>query len=93
MSSLPAKKVIASLLKKGFIASDSHHHYFEFWYNGQLVSRTYTSHSGGDIDDYLISAMRKQCCMDKAFFMEFVKCTKSEEDYIKVLADQKLIIL
>ena len=31
--------------------------------------------------------------MDKTFFIDFVKCTKSEEDYIKVLIDQKLIIL
>jgi len=91
MPSFKAKKVIASLLKKGFTQDDSHHHYYEFWHNGQLVSRTYTSHSGEDINDYLVSAMRKQCYMNKAFFIEFVKCTKSKEDYIKLLLDEKLI--
>jgi hypothetical protein len=91
MPSFKAKKVNGSFLKKGFRKDDSHHHYFEFWYNGKLVARTYTSHNNEDINDYLISAMRKQCNMDKSFFMEFVKCTKSKEDYIKLLIDQGLI--
>jgi len=30
--------------------------------------------------------------MDKDFFIEFVKCTKSKEDYIKILVDQNLMI-
>lgn len=92
MPSFKAKKVITSFLKKGFVKDESHHHYYEFWYNGTLVARTYSSHSGEDINDYLISAMRKQCNMDKAFFIEFVKCTKSREDYIQLLIDQNLII-
>jgi len=76
MPSLKAKKVVANLLKKGFINDESHHHYYEFWHNGKLISRTYTSHGGEDINDHLISAMRKQCNMEKDFFVEFVKCTK-----------------
>jgi predicted RNA binding protein YcfA (HicA-like mRNA interferase family) len=91
MPSFKARTVNASLLKKGFTKEEGHHHYYEFWHNGKLIARTYSSHSGKDIDEYLISAMRKQCNMDKNFFLEFVKCSKSREDYLNLLIDQKLI--
>jgi predicted RNA binding protein YcfA (HicA-like mRNA interferase family) len=91
MPSFKAKKVSASLLKKGFTREEKHHHYYEFWYDGKLVAKTYSSHSNEDIDDYLLSAMRKQCNMNKDFFIEFIKCTKSREEYIQLLIDQNII--
>lgn len=93
MPALNAQKVISTLLRKGFIKKDeSHHHYYEFWHNGLLVTRTFTSHSGKDIDDYLICKMRKQCQMDKQFFLSFIDCIKTKEDYLELLESQKLII-
>jgi len=91
MASLKAKKVVASLLKKGFVKDECHHHYFEFWHMGNLVARTYTSHNNEDINDFLISTMRKQCLMEKEFFLEFVKCTKTLQDYIQLLSDNNQI--
>lgn len=93
MASLNAKTVIANFLKKGFIKVDhhSHHRYYEFWYENKLITRTYTSHNSESIDDYLIGSMRKQCKMDKAFFIEFAKCTKSKEDYIALLKKEASI--
>lgn len=85
MALLKATKTKQSLKKKGFIQDDSHHHYFEFWHQGKVIATTYTSHNGEDINDYLIKAMSKQCLMDKSFFVEFIKCTKSKDDYIKLL--------
>lgn len=85
MASLKATKTKQSLIKKGFIQTDSHHHYFEFWHKGKVIATTYTSHNSEEINDYLIKAMSKQCLMDKMFFIEFIKCTKSKEDYIKLL--------
>lgn len=85
MAVLKATKTKQSLRKKGFIQDDSHHHYFEFWHDGKVIATTYTSHNNEDIDDYLIKAMSKQCLMDKPFFVEFIKCTKSQDDYIKLL--------
>ncbi|MCE6991920.1 hypothetical protein [Dyadobacter sp. CY323] len=85
MASIKTAKVEKSLLKKGFVQSDTHHHYFEFHHEGVLMSRTYTSHSGKDIDDYLITQMAKQCLMKRPFFIEFVECTKSKEDYLTTL--------
>lgn len=85
MAAINTQKAIAALLKKGFIKDESHHHYFEFWHEGKLISRTYTSHSSKEIDEYLISAMRKQCKMDKQFFLAFIECSKSKDDYLNLL--------
>lgn len=91
MASLKAKKVNSNLLKKGFSLSNGDHNYFEFVHENKVIAITHTSHNDQDIDDYLISKMRKQCKMEKDFFVEFVKCTKSKEDYIKVLKANKHI--
>jgi hypothetical protein len=91
MASLNAKSTIANFLKKGFIKSNSHHHYYEFWYEDKLIAKTYSSHNNEPINDYLIGSMRRQCNMDKPFFIEFAKCTKSKEDYILLLKKEGLI--
>jgi hypothetical protein len=91
MASLKADKTISSLLAKGFVQDDMHHHIFKFWHDGKLIAKTHTSHNNQDIYDALISAMRKQCKMDKPFFLEFIKCTKTQEDYLNLLIKQKLI--
>jgi len=85
MASLQGKKTTQNLLKKGFTKTEGDHHFFEFWHDGVLVTKTRSSHNNQDINDHLIKAMSIQCKVDKSFFQEFVKCTKSKEDYIKVL--------
>jgi hypothetical protein len=85
MASLKGKKTIQSLTKKGFTKTNSHHHMFEFWYDKKLIASTRTSHNNQDINDPLITAMSKQCLMDRDFFIAFAQCTKSKDDYIKVL--------
>lgn len=92
MAVLKATKTKQSLKKKGFTQDNSHHHYFEFWHGGKVIATTYTSHNNEDIDDYLIKAMSRQCLMDKPFFVEFVKCTKSKDDYITLLKSKGEII-
>ncbi|WP_158825734.1 hypothetical protein [Mucilaginibacter lacusdianchii] len=91
MASLKTKKAISNFLKKGFTLNNSHHHYYEFWHEGKLIAQTYTSHSGDTLDDYLIGSMKKQCKMEKNFFIEFAKCTKSKEDYIESLIQKGFI--
>ncbi|TKK65424.1 hypothetical protein FC093_20145 [Ilyomonas limi] len=85
MASLKATKVTKSLSKKGFIKAEGDHHYYEFWHNDVMIARTKTSHNNQDINDYLISAMSKQCIMDKNFFIAFANCTKSKDDYLELL--------
>jgi len=91
MASLNAKNTIANFLKKGFVKSNSHHRYYEFWFENKLIVKTYSSHNSESIDDFLIGSMRRQCNMDKAFFIEFAKCTKSKEDYITLLKSTGLL--
>jgi hypothetical protein len=85
MASLKGKKTMQSLLKKGFTKTNSHHHIFEFWHNKKLIASTRTSHNDQDINDPLITAMSKQCLMDRDFFVAFAQCTKSKDDYIQLL--------
>lgn len=92
MAVLKATKTKQSLKKKGFTEDNSHHHYFEFWHKGKVIATTYTSHNSEDIDDYLIKAMSRQCLMDKPFFVEFIKCTKTKEDYISLLKSKGEIV-
>lgn len=87
MAVLDAKKTTQNLQSKGFIKSESHHHYFEFWHEDKLIVRTRTSHNNQDLNDYLISAMAKQCLMPKKFFKDFCRCTKSREEYISLLEE------
>jgi len=91
MASLNAHKTVSSLLKKGFVQDDTHHHIFKFWHNGKLIAKTHTSHNDQDIYDGLISAMSKQCKMDKPFFIEFAKCDKTHGDYLKLLSGKGLL--
>ena len=88
MASLKAKTTIQNLKKKGFYEDDTHHHYYNFYYNNKLFATTHTSHNNQDIYDALITAMSKQCRMDRNFFIDFAKCTKNEADYIQHLKDK-----
>jgi len=92
MAVLKATTTKQSLQKKGFTKDNSHHHYFEFWHDGKVIATTYTSHNNEDIDDHLIKAMSRQCLMDKPFFVEFVKCTKTKDDYISLLKSKGEIV-
>ena len=91
MSILKANKTISNLLKKGFIKYENDHHFFEFWYNGNLVLKTKTSHNNQDIGDTLISTMCKQCKVSKEFFIKFARCEKSKDDYVAELKLRNII--
>lgn len=91
MASLNTKKTIANLTQKGFVLNNTHHQYYEFWHAGKLIAQTYTSHSGDTLNDYLIGSMKKQCKMEKNFFIDFAKCTKTKDDYLKVLKQNGFI--
>ncbi len=92
MASLDSRKVESALSKKGFSAETGDHHYFRLFLNGKDTGiYTKTSHNGQDIGDMLISKMAKQLYMDKAFFKDFVDCSKSQEDYETLLREQKIL--
>jgi predicted RNA binding protein YcfA (HicA-like mRNA interferase family) len=92
MANLNAKDVKSALLKKGFKQSEGHHHFFEFKHGDKVIAKTKMSHNDQDIGDNLISKMFRQCQMNKKKeFIDFVDCTVSQEDYVQILRNKKLI--
>lgn len=81
-------KVISSLLKKGFeVSKNTHHNYYIFHTKEGKKStiHTYTSHSGKEITDPILSAMAKQCKLKKDDFLKLIDCTLSREEYEALL--------
>lgn len=85
MAVLDGKTTMSNLQSKGFKLSNGHHKNLEFWHNGKMVLYTYCSHNGQDIDDYLISKMKRQCKLEKNDFIDLAKCPLSESEYVKKL--------
>lgn len=61
MASIDANKARQSLLKKGFKKHEGDHHFYLYYYNGKLITKTKVSHNDQNIGDNLISKMYKQC--------------------------------
>jgi hypothetical protein len=83
-----AKRVVeASLLAKGFQRANTHHRYFVYYTVGGIKTavRTYTSQGAGEIDDYLLGQMSKQCKITKADFLQLVDCPLSQAGYEALL--------
>lgn len=91
MSVLDPRKAEKALIKKGFVKVDTHHHYFEFVHEGKVVVRTRMSHNNQEINNYLISAMSKQCQVNKEDFLNLINCPLSQEGYIKKLKERGAI--
>jgi hypothetical protein len=82
------RKVEQALLKKGFEQDERHHHFFLYRAENGLLSniRTKTSHSGKELDDYLLGTMARQCHLDKKQFLGLVDCPLSRADYEREVA-------
>jgi predicted RNA binding protein YcfA (HicA-like mRNA interferase family) len=85
MGAIKTKRTEKTLLRKGFVQPDIYHHYFEFYHDGVMISRTYSNHSSSNITDHVITQMAKQCGMERQFFLEFIAGPKSKEDYLATL--------
>ena len=91
MSVLDPRKAEKALIKKGFVKVDTHHHYYTFIYEGKVVARTRMSHNNQEINNFLISAMSRQCQLIKEDFLNLINCPLSKEGYIKKLKDKGAI--
>lgn len=88
------KDVIRCLLKKGFTEEPKRDHIY-FTVHGsdgrKTIVYTKVSHgSGKDISDGLLSAMRKQMRLEKREFEEYMNCSLSKEDYLRILKEKGL---
>lgn len=95
MSPLDSKKTYKAMIKKGFQEATNRsddHKRVEFWHKGKLTRcRTKFSHNSEEINDWLISQMSKQISLSKKQFIEFAKCTLSEESYVQILKEKSII--
>ena len=95
MAPLDSKKTYNAMCSKGFKEAQNKsndHKRIEFWHKGKLTrSRTKFSHNNQEIDDYLIREMSKQINLTKKQFIEFAKCTLSEDGYAEILRSQNLL--
>ena len=83
-----AKRVVeASLVAKGFRQANSHHRYFVYHTVAGVKTavRTRTSQGSGEIDDYLLGQMSKQCRITKADFLQLVDCPLDQGGYEALL--------
>jgi hypothetical protein len=83
---MPRKKtdVEKGLRRKGFVQQPGDHRYFvyETVDGKKTTTKTKTSHgSGGDLDDYLLGRMARQCGLCKQDFLSFVDCDITREEY------------
>ena len=95
MAQIDKSVITQSLLGKGFRSRESDHHDFRFYYKGKVTSiRTFLSHGSGykTYGDTLIGQIKKQLKLrTMKETREFLTCTLSEKEYIKILLDQKII--
>jgi hypothetical protein len=78
------KDIVSCLQKKGFRPADSSHHdrFVYHTMDGKVTKiRTYTSRSGKDVDDNILSQMAKQCKLTNKKFLEFLECSLSQQEF------------
>src|SRR5688572_101607 len=80
-----ASQTKSSLLRKGFKIDERHHHYYTYYYKGKMVARTKLSHNDQDVNDWLISKMRRQCQITRSEFVDLINCPLDENGYVNIL--------
>lgn len=92
---MPRKQadVERSLRSKGFIQSESHHHFFIYHSiaGRKTPVKTKTSHAHREISDDLLGKMAQQVKLSKADFLDLVDCPLSREAYEGKLVAQNLV--
>jgi len=86
--------VVAGLKKKGFEDGKSSHHKYYVYHTieGKVSSvYTYTSHSGKELSDNLLSQMARQCQLKKGAFLKLIDCPMSRQEYEKELEQKQLL--
>ncbi len=90
---IKTREAKTSLLQKGFQLDNRDHIYFRFYYEGKVTrSHTYFSHGTNEIDDSLLSVMKKQLQLDtNQQVRELFDCPLNENDIIEILRRKNLI--
>ena len=84
---LKVRLIKQALLGKGFVQADDKDHWFYFFHYKGRKSNIYTkiSHGETEIQSGLCSAMARQLRLTGPQFGEFVECTLTAEEYVRLL--------
>lgn len=87
------RKLELALQTKGFRVVERHHRYFIYHTrSGQKTAiRTRASHGRGEISDYLLAQMARQCQLSKSEFLDLVDCPMSQHDYEESLQQRNML--
>ena len=89
MAILKSRDVDRALIGKlGLEKTETHHHVYRLWLDGELVIRTYVSHGQRDLSAYNISQMAKQMRLRPDEFMDAVNCPLSRDDYHRIVRER-----
>ena len=86
MGSMDPRKIVKSLLAKGFRENDNDHKYYTLYIYGTKTSiRTKISHGASENVDPIINCMQKQMHLSKIEFQNFVDCHMSKDEYANLI--------
>lgn len=95
MTQVPRREIESGLLRKGFKKESSHHSFFRFYINNKKTSiSTFVSHGSKykDINDDLLAKMKRELRMpNKRYFIDFIECPITEEQYKSFLVSREII--
>lgn len=92
MSPRPTRKIHASLLKKGFVEDETHHHMFWLMVDGKRSRvRTRYSHGERECNDWVQGQMAKQLCLSRKEFEDLIDCPLKKETFLNLLREREVI--
>lgn len=93
MASFKAKVIENALCSKGFEKNNTHHRYFRLHHNGKKTGiKTKLSHGRKEYGDQLLGEMKRQLCFDtNKQLSQFIDCSITQKDYIKILKKKEKI--
>jgi hypothetical protein len=88
------KAIRAALLKKGFVAEDTHHEMFWLVVDGKKTSvRTRISHGAKEYGDELLALVARQVGLSKQEMYRLIDCPMDGEKLRALLVERRRIML
>lgn len=89
-----AREVANGLVRKGFVASNSHHKFYSLHVDGKKTSiKTKISHGEDECNQYILRQIAKQIHLDERAFCDLLDCPLSHAAYVKILVRKKAILV
>ncbi|HEY3401596.1 MAG TPA: hypothetical protein VGK03_13300 [Geothrix sp.] len=92
MKPRPTREIRASLLRKGFEESNTHHHYFWLIVDGKRsLVRTRYSNGAKECDGWIQHQMAKDLSLEPKEFDDLIKCPLQHKTLVEILEQRQVI--